>query len=180
MSPLRHVPRRASADSSGSSVQNPAAPDSPGELKARALRALARREHTRAELTRKLAPHAASAEALDALLDTLVAKHQLSDARYAEVRARVLTRKFGALRVRQDLRARGVGADLVEREAEQAAGGELAHARAIVRRRFPKPVTTREERSRRIRFLQGRGFSYDTIRAALGAFDDEAGDEDNT
>lgn len=178
------MPRRASADSSGSSGssgQNPAAPDSPAELKARALRALVRREHTRAELARKLAPHAASAEALDAVLDALVAKGQLSDARYAEVRARVLARKFGALRVRQDLRAHGVSTDLVEHEAAQAAAGELAHARAIVRRRFSAPAATREERARRTRFLQGRGFSYDTIRAALGMFDDDAdaGDADN-
>lgn len=176
------MPRRASADSSGSSGHGPEAPDSPAELKARALRALVRREHTRAELTRKLAPHAASGEALDALLDTLVATGQLSDARYAEERARVLARKFGARRVRQDLRARGVAADLVEHEAEQAAGGELAHARAIVRRRFLAPAATREERARRTRFLQGRGFSYDTIRTALGTLDDDAdaGDVDDS
>ena len=151
-------------------------------MKARALRALVRREHSRAELARKLTPHAASAEALDALLDTLVAKGQLSDARYAEERARVLARKFGARRVRQDLRARGVATDLVEHEAEQAAGGELAHARAIVRRRFPAPAATPKERARRTRFLQGRGFSYDTIRVALGTLDDDAdaGDVDDS
>jgi regulatory protein len=172
------VPRRASADSSGASGQNPPAPDSAAELKARALRALVRREHTRAELTRKLAPHAASAEALDAVLDALVAKGQLSDARYAEVRARVLARKFGALRVRHDLRTRGVATALVEREAAQAAAGELAHARAIVRRRYAAPAATREERARRTRFLQGRGFSHQTIRAALGALDDGADEGD--
>lgn len=172
------MPRRASADSPDSSGHDPAAPDSPAALKARALRALARREHTRAELARKLAPHAAAAEALDALLDMLAAKGQLSDARYAQERARVLARKFGARRVRQDLRARGVAADLVEREAELAAAGELAHACAIVRRRFSAPVTTREERARRTRFLQGRGFSYDTIRAALGVSGDDADEGD--
>lgn len=175
------MPRRASADSSDRSDPSDSghpAPDSPAELKARALRALARREHTRAELTRKLAPHAASTEVLEALLDALVAKQQLSDARYAEVRARTLTRKFGARRVRQDLRARGVAAELVEREAEQATAGELAHARAIVRRRYSISATTREERAQRTRFLQGRGFSYDTIRAALDA-DVDAEDEDD-
>ncbi|HLT27498.1 MAG TPA: recombination regulator RecX, partial [Zeimonas sp.] len=40
-------------------------------LKARALRALARREHSRVELERKLAPHAESSEQLEALLDRL-------------------------------------------------------------------------------------------------------------
>jgi regulatory protein len=65
-------------------------PDTPGELKARALRYLVRREHSRAELARKLAPRAASREVLEALLDELVRRKQLSDERYAEERARSL------------------------------------------------------------------------------------------
>ena len=40
-----------------------------GTLRERALRLLARREHARAELARKLAPHAESGEALAALPD---------------------------------------------------------------------------------------------------------------
>ena len=57
-------------------------PDTPGALKARALRYLVRREHSRAELARKLAPHAESREALEGLLDELVSRKQLSDERY--------------------------------------------------------------------------------------------------
>jgi len=150
---------RASADS-----REPAAPDSPAALKRRALGFLARREHTRAELARKLAVRAASPEALEALLDYLVEKRLLSDARYAEERARVLARKYGAARIRQDLKSKGIAPETVERLSGE---DELAHAIAIVRRRYPAPAATHEERARRIRFLQGRGFSYDTIRAAL-------------
>jgi regulatory protein len=156
---------RASADS-----RAPAEPDSPAALKRRALGLLARREHTRAELARKLEPHAASAEALDALLDVLVERHLLSDARYAEERARVLARKYGTARIRQDLKAKGVAEEIVERLSGE---GELARAIAIVRRRYAVPAQTREERARRVRFLQGRGFSYDTIRAALRGDADE-------
>jgi len=150
---------RASADN-----RAPPAPDSPAALKRRALGLLARREHSRAELARKLGPHAASTEALEALLDAFVEKRLLSDARYAEERARVLARKYGSARIRQDLKAKGVAPEIVER---LSAEGELARAVAIVRRRYPAPAQTPEERARRIRFLQGRGFSYDTIRAAL-------------
>src|SRR3954468_22580807 len=84
------------------------APASPGELKARALRHLVRREHSRAELERKLAPHAESPQALAAVLDLLVARKHQSDERFAEGRARVLSRKYGAAKIRHDLRARGV------------------------------------------------------------------------
>ena len=150
---------RASADS-----REPAAPDSPAALKRRALGFLARREHTRSELARKLAAHAESPEALELLLDAFVEKRLLSDARYAEERARVLARKYGAARIRRDLESKGVAPEIVERVSAE---DELARAIAIVRRRYPAPAATREERARRIRFLQGRGFSYDTIRAAL-------------
>lgn len=147
------------------------APDTPGELKARALRHLARREHSRAELERKLAPRAESAEALAALLDELAAKEQLSDERYAEARAHQLARKYGAARIRQDLKAKGVGEHLVDRVS---GAGELARARAILARKYRAPATTPKERARRMRFLLSRGFSHDTIRKALSS--DEADD----
>ncbi|HEY5898157.1 MAG TPA: recombination regulator RecX [Burkholderiales bacterium] len=145
-------------------------PDTPAELKARALRHLVRREHSRAELARKLAPHAESPEAVHRLLDELAARKQLSDERYAAERARSLARKYGAARIRQDLKAHGV-ADIV---AERVCGGDdLQKARNILARKYRVPATTREEEAKRMRFLQSRGFSYDIIRAALRVEDAE-------
>jgi regulatory protein len=135
-------------------------PDTSGELKARALRHLARREHSRAELARKLAPHAQSAEALAALLDELLSRKQLSDERFAEERSRLLSRKYGAAKIRDDLRARGIAAEIVE---AISAHGELERARAILARKYRAPATTPEERAKRARFLQGRGFSTEVI-----------------
>ena len=149
-----------------------AAPDSPGELRARALRLLARREHSRAELGRKLAPRAESPEALCALLDALEQKKQLSDERYASERARVLARKFGAARIRLDLKSKGIDGALAE---QFSAGVELERARAILQRKYRLPAATREERARRMRFLQSRGFAHETIRKLLSSdADDEA------
>lgn len=144
-------------------------PDTPEALKARALRYLVRREHSRAELARKLAPHAASEAALQEVLDALLAKKQLSDERFAAERARVLSRKYGSAKIRQDLKARGVADDIVERLAIE---GELERASAILRRKYRSPATSREERARRARFLQSRGFSYDVIRRALSLEDE--------
>ena len=149
-----------------------APPDSPGELRARALSLLARREHSRAELGRKLAPRAASPEALQSLLDSLEQKQQLSNARFASERARVLSRKFGAARIRLDLKSKGVGGEMADKFS---AGGELERARTILQRKYRLPAATREERARRMRFLQSRGFAYETIRKLLSSdADDEA------
>jgi len=142
------------------------APDTPAELKSRALRLLVRREHSRAELARKLAPHAESSEALATLLDLLLSKKHQSDERFAEERARVLSRKFGAARIRQDLRARGVADEVIQRVSSD---GELERARQILERKYRAPAATREERAKRMRFLQGRGFSYEIITRLLSS-----------
>jgi regulatory protein len=145
-------------------------PDTPGELQARALRHLARREHSRAELERKLAPHAQSPAALEQLLEALAAKKQLSDERYAEARVHQLSRKYGAARIRQDLKAKGVDAGIVDRVS---AAGDAARAAVILARKYRAPATTRLERARRMRFLQQRGFSHDTIRRVVSSADDD-------
>lgn len=143
-------------------------PDSPAELRARALRLLARREHSGAELARKLSPHAESSEALDVLISELKEKNQLSEARFAEERARQLSRKYGAARIRQDLKSKGVGEELVEHVSSE---GDLERARAILERKYRQPLTTREERAKRMRFLQSRGFSSDIIFKLLSSRD---------
>jgi regulatory protein len=133
------------------------------ELKARALRYLVRREHSRDELARKLAPHAASPEILEGTLNWLESTNKLSNQRFAELRTHQLARKYGAAKIRQDLKAKGID------DYPVSAAGELERARAILARKYREPATNREERARRARFLQGRGFSYDTIRSVLSA-----------
>ena len=136
-------------------------------LRERALRFLAAREHSRTELRRKLAPHAESAEALDTLLDELTGGKQLSDARFAEARAHVMERKFGASRIAHDLRSKGVSDEEAHKAVTAARATDLERARDVYNRKFRMPATSREETAKRMRFLQSRGFSFDVIRAVL-------------
>jgi regulatory protein len=140
-------------------------PDTPAQLKARALRHLVRREHSRAELERKLAPYAENPQALCSVLDLLVSKKQVSDERFAQERARVLARKYGAARIKHDLKSKGITEEILRRAS--SIDGELERASAILSRKYREPAGTREERAKRARFLQGRGFSYDVIRRLL-------------
>lgn len=146
-------------------------PDTPAELKARALRHLVRREHSRAELARKLAPHAESPQAIEAVLDLLLSKKQQSDERFALERARSLSRKYGVAHIRHDLKSRGISDEISERASSDL--NELEKAKAILQRKYREAASTREERAKRARFLQGRGFSYDIIRSALSSTDTE-------
>ncbi len=145
-------------------------PESAAELRARALRLLARREHSRLELERKLRPHAESGAVLALLLDSLQERKQLSDERYAEARARQLARKYGTARIRHDLRSRGIAERLI---GGVARGDDLERARAILARKYPHPAGTLRELARRARFLASRGFSRDVAGRALGKFEED-------
>ena len=140
-------------------------------LRERALAMLARREHTRAEMTRKLSPHCESPEQVEQLLDALAARGWLSEARFAESRANTLARKFGSRKIEYDLKSRGVSTEVVERTVEQARAQELENCRAAWQRKFGTLPQNAAERGRQMRFLAGRGFSAEAVRQVLKAGD---------
>ena len=142
-------------------------------LKGRALAALARREHSRTELRRKLAPHAESVEELDALLDSLQAQRWLSDERFAEQVVNGRGARFGPLRIRQELAQHKVSADIAEPLLAGLKVTERQRAHAIWQRKFDHLPADLAERARQQRFLAQRGFSADAIGWVLkGAPDD--------
>ena len=142
-------------------------------LRERALGLLARREHSRAELARKLRAHVAPEDDLEALLEDLARRKQLSEERYAESRAHALSRKFGTARIVQELRSKGLDKELAGRAAEAARSTEVERARAVWTRKFRGPAQSREERAKQMRFLQSRGFSFDAIRAVIRGADED-------
>lgn len=141
-------------------------------LRDRALGFLARREHSRAELRRKLVPHAASPEELDALLDDLIQRKLLCEVRFAEARAHVMSRKFGAARIEHDLRVKGISEEGAASAAREARLTEFERALEIWRRKFGTPAPDLNERARQARFLLARGFSTDIINRILRHKDD--------
>jgi len=142
-------------------------------LRERALRLLARREHARAELARKLAPHAESGEALEALLDDLTARRLLSDERYVEMRLNARAARYGNARLAYELRTQGVSEELLAAALAEN-DDELVRARAVWQRKFGEQPRDAGERARQMRFLLSRGFSGETVRRVLrGDFEDD-------
>ncbi|HTY99294.1 MAG TPA: recombination regulator RecX [Rhodocyclaceae bacterium] len=135
------------------------------DLKKRAIACLARRDHSRAELARKLAAHG-SEEEIEPVLQDLERQGLLSDARFADAYLRSRAGQRGDARLRQDLRTKGVAGELIdERLAELA--DELERARAVWSRKYGAAPADGKEWARQARFLQGRGFSAETIRRLL-------------
>ena len=88
-------------------------PDSPQRsLRLRAVGLLARREHSRAELAKKLAP-LGTMEEIVTVLDQLEQTGLLSDARAAHAYVRSHAARFGAAKLKHGLRSKGIGAEKV-------------------------------------------------------------------
>jgi regulatory protein len=138
----------------------------PPSLLQRAVAALARREHSRAELARKLRRHlseGADPAEVDRVLDDLAGKGMLSEARFAASLVRTRAGRFGTGRVRQELKQHGVAPELIAQATADLAKSELARAREVWRKRFGTPPRDEAERAKQLRFLAARGFSTDVI-----------------
>ena len=148
-------------------------------IKGRALRYLAQREHSRADLERKLSravqdqPLASAQAQIGAALDELAAQGLLSEARTAQSVLDSQGRRFGTRRLRQTLQSKGLAPELVAGMLQQARLTELERAREVWRRRFGRPPADAAERARQMRFLAGRGFESDIIRRVVAGADDE-------
>ena len=138
--------------------------------KRRALDLLARREHGRRELERKLAARGFAEEAVAAALDDLERSGTLSAARFTEsfIRARA-AKGQGPRRIRFELIERGVPGEEAARLLRDSGIDWTAEARSVRTKRFggdvPRDI---KERARQARFLEYRGFEPAHVRAALG------------
>lgn len=134
---------------------------------------LARREHSRVELGRKLMRRLGDGQSpadVEAVLDELQRRGLLSDARFAESLVRMRSPRVGDARLRQELRTRGVPSEVAAAALgglQGDGGSELARAQAVWLRRFGAVPRTLGERARQARFLQARGFGAEVIRKVL-------------
>jgi regulatory protein len=143
-------------------------------LRERAMRLLARREHSRVELGRKLAAYAEDYADVEALLDELQKRGWLSDERYTEQMVQVRRSKFGSARIAHELREKGVDEALIAGTLTGLKDSELDAARAVWAKKFGELPVDAKERAKQIRFLMSRGFRHDIISRVLrGAMGDD-------
>ena len=142
-------------------------------LKARALKYLSMREHSRLELARKLSRYAEEGDDVEALLDFLEKNNWLSQERFAESLVHRRAGRYGNARVLAELQQHGVDGDAFDELKSELKESETARARDVWRRKFGRVPQDAEERSKQMRFLMQRGFSQSAVRAALKGGDDE-------
>ncbi|MDP2743245.1 MAG: recombination regulator RecX [Hydrogenophaga sp.] len=142
-------------------------------LKGRALRLLSGREHSRAELQRKLAQHETEPGELERALDDLEAKGFINEQRVVESVLHRRAGRLGAARVRQELQAKGLNPQAVAEAVAGLQGTEEARAREVWRKKFGEPPADMAARGKQMRFLLTRGFAAETIRRVVSGSDDD-------
>ena len=142
-------------------------------LKGRALRLLAGREHSRAELEKKLAAHEVEPGELQRALDELQAKGFISEQRVVESLLHRRAARLGAGRVKQELQAKGISPEAVAEAVETLRGSEVERAREVWRKKFGEPAADAAGRAKQMRFLATRGFGTEAIRRVVQGGEDD-------
>ena len=175
-------------DSVGSKKQSPS-------LKARALRLLSQREHSRAELAKKLGDYLslqAKAERANSALDhdqekepadTLALSHEvriaavlddfegrgwLSDARFAEALVRRRSERYGVRKIKDELQRAGVASDASAALLDGLKNTEFERAKELFERKFDGVAQDQKMRARQYRFLVSKGFNPEIVAKVIG------------
>ncbi|WP_271194203.1 recombination regulator RecX [Pseudomonas turukhanskensis] len=142
--------------------------DSPAAVRRTAMDLLARREHGRVELTRKLRQRGATPELIEPELDRLTQEGLLSEARYLESFVSYRARSgYGPVRIREELGQRGLARADIEQALRECGIDWREQMAEVWRRKFGEQPNDARERAKQGRFLAYRGYSMDMISRLL-------------
>lgn len=142
--------------------------DSPAAVRRAAMDLLARREHGRIELSRKLRSRGAPVELIEPALERLADEGLLSEARYLESFVRMRANAgYGPLRIREELTQRGLAREDIEQALRDSGFDWNAQLHEVWLRKFGELPVDQRERARQGRFLSYRGYPLDLIGRLL-------------
>lgn len=130
---------------------------------------LARRDHSRLELNRKLTDRGFDTLVVEQVLDDLTRDRLLEEDRFVESFVRGRIRKGqGPVRIRGELAQRGIEDESVSSALNEADCDWASLAAEVRAKKFgPAAPGDFKERARQAKFLQYRGFEGEQIRSAL-------------
>lgn len=135
---------------------------------------LSRRDHAEEELRQKLKTRGYSEQDIIEAIAYCQDYHWLDDARYvATMMQNGVAKGWGALRIKQEMKMKGVHDTIVSQVFEESDIDWYKQARDVAQRKFgDSEIDTPKEKARRFRFMQYRGFDFEQIKYALEV-DDE-------
>lgn len=139
--------------------------------KEKALYLLEHRNHSKKELTEKIARTTASREAAQAAADQMEALGLIDDQSFGRNLAKELFQRkgFGARRVKHELRMKGIDEGLIEELLEEFGGEEQAveNIRRVLEKKYAGWQEDEKLKRRAYGALQRYGYSYEEIREGM-------------
>ena len=140
------------------------------EARERAFRFLGYKARTKAEVARKLAEKGYDEATITRVIDMLAGYGYIDDEKYAMeyVKSRTESKRYGKLRIKQELRERGISDALIEQALAESTADEPAMALAHLEKKTHGNTDLDEKEKRRcFDYLMRRGFTYETARQAI-------------
>ncbi len=139
------------------------------ELRRAAVDLLSRRDYSRLELFRKLNSRCEHPDVLERVLDDLQQRQWQSDQRFAEsfINSR-FSRGLGPVRIKQELREKGISAETISLVLEAFEGDWYDNALHTLKKKYDSLKENDPNRKQKLyRFMAYRGFTQDHIAYAL-------------
>jgi regulatory protein len=135
----------------------------PVSIKSKALAFLVKREYGYHELFTKLQKYTDNFDEITNVLNELKQRGWLSEERFVNSYIDSKKNKYGPLKIRYNLLQKQVDPDLIQETLSEKISDEYKIAHEIWQRKFGVVPKDQNEKLKQVRFLQNRGFSFDTI-----------------
>jgi len=134
-----------------------------------AVRLLARRDYSFAELEGKLAQKGYNHAAIQDALEICVRQGLQSDIRFVESLCRTRIRQgYGPIRIRQELQSKHISREMVEEVLRSFEEEWLDHARCVWEKKYmPSDEASFAEKQKQKQFLLYRGFPMEIITRVI-------------
>lgn len=144
-----------------------------GKLVSAALRLLARRDFTIAVFTERLLKVGFEAEEIAEVAGWCKSLGWLNEERFVEQTVNRLSKRYGASRIGRMLVVAGVPQSVAHAAMPEVKADEFEPAYQLWQRKFREYPADQSAKAKQSRFLQAKGFSFDTIKRVFNAAKEE-------
>ncbi|MEG3753641.1 regulatory protein RecX [Psychromonas arctica] len=129
---------------------------------------LSRRDHSQAELLKKLQRKTDNKEWIETVINECVEFKYLDDQRFAHSFLRSAQNKgYGMTRIKQDLTLKGISEALIKQAMQESEFDYIESAQGLLANKYREAIVTQHLKQKAMGFLQAKGFSFDIINSAI-------------
>jgi len=135
-----------------------------------ALWHLSRRDHSQAELLKKLQRKTDNNDWIESVINECLDFNYLNDQRFADSFIRSAQNKgHGPARIQQDLKMKGIGEPLIKKAFAENQFNYIDAAEQLLNNKYNEAIVTTNLKQKAMGFLQAKGHRFDTISLAIEA-----------